>query len=72
MYKVKKTIRYVTLPYGTVGIIPAGTTAVLATNLPACTTDHPLYWAEPWLEMSDSEKSWARDYGYLLDASEVN
>jgi len=49
--------------------IPAGTFCILADNLP--NGDTPQYWACEWEGMTDVEASRCRNYGFLLDASDV-
>ena len=68
--KTKTAIEYVSVPQGYVATIPAGTEVVEATNVPSH-DGQKRYWAEPWVGMSEEAESWARTYGFLLDASEV-
>jgi hypothetical protein len=50
-------------------IIPSGTKAIPATNLPS--DSQIKYWAENWKGMNEEEKSWARNYGFGLTKNEV-
>ncbi len=56
-------------PAGTINhfVIPAGTECIVADNLPG----EGQYWACEWEGMDLLAESWARNYGFLLDASEV-
>jgi hypothetical protein len=68
---VKKDVEYRSTGYrGHLGkfVIPAGTPAIPATNLPGT----GLYWAEPWEGMSEEAESWQRNYGFLLTENEVS
>ncbi len=47
--------------------IPAGTLVIPATNLP----EKGKYWAEDWPGMNETEESWGRNYGFLLEGYEV-
>jgi hypothetical protein len=47
--------------------IPAGTICIPADNLPGSGQ----FWACEWEGMSEAADSWARNYGFLLDASDV-
>lgn len=69
MITTKQEIRYKSAPYGLVGVIPAGTECIPATNLPE--SDGPQYWVMPWTGMTDLETSWQINYGYLLGPDEV-
>lgn len=51
-------------------VIPRHAKCIPATNLPNSETDLR-YWVEGWEGMSDADESWARNYGFLLDACEV-
>ena len=64
----KDTIEYRT-PNGHVATIPKGTEVVPATNLPE--EGGPRFWAESWDGMGQKAESWARSYGFLLGAEEV-
>lgn len=48
-------------------IIPAGTQVIPADNLP----DSGAFWAVEWQNMGTEAESWGRNYGFLLDASDV-
>lgn len=65
--RTRETIEYHAAPYGKVATIPAGTPVIPADNLP-----DGGWWAEPWEGMSEAEESWERNYGFLLDDSEVH
>lgn len=69
MILTTKEIEYHAAPYGLVGIIPAGTPCIPATNIP---TNLPSYWVEPWNGMTEQEASWQRNYGFLVDFSQVD
>ena len=49
--------------------IPAGTACIAADHLPVGLT--PQYWACEWEGMTEAEASWERNYGFLLDSSDV-
>ena len=66
--KTKRSIEYKAAPYGTVAVIPAGTRVIPATNLPGSGQ----FWAMGWRGMTDTERSWHRNYGYLLTQEDVN
>jgi hypothetical protein len=67
--RTKSDIEYRAAPYGLIAVIPRGTPVVEAKNLPA---EHgPRWWALPWEAMSEAEESWMRNYGFLLESSEV-
>ena len=63
-----QSIEYRARPYGYIATIPAGTPVIPATNLP----DKGKYWAELWDGMTEEEDSWFRNYGFLIDESEVD
>lgn len=65
--KTKKEIDYCPMPYGHVAMIPKGTPVTHAYTLP----DDNLYWAESWENMTEIEKSWERNYGFLIEESDV-
>jgi len=65
----KNEIRYDVVPYGHIATIPAGTPVIPASNLPD--NNQPRYWAEPWAGIPETEESWCRNYGFLLQADEV-
>ncbi len=67
--KTKKPIIYKCAPYGEIATIPAGVRVRPAHNLPA--TDSPQYWAQGWRGMSPKARSWRRNYGFILTASDV-
>jgi hypothetical protein len=48
-------------------VIPAGTLCVVADNLPG----DGQYWACEWAGMDLLAESWQRNYGFLLDESDV-
>ena len=50
-------------PYLHVTTIPKGALAIPGPD--------GKYWAVKWDGMTEEEKSWARTYGYLLEANEV-
>ena len=66
--KVHTDLEYCT-PTGRITTIPKGTLVIPAKNLP----DVPggRYWAEPWADMTPKAKSWHRNYGFLIEAHEV-
>lgn len=68
MLVTNRTVQYRAAPYGHVATIPEGTPVIPATNLP----DSDQYWAEAWDDMSDQEESWLRNYGFLIDADDVD
>jgi hypothetical protein len=55
---------------GTV-VIPKGTRVDRATNLPTTDKGRERYWARGWRGMKEREKSWARNYGYLIESEDV-
>lgn len=65
--KTKTEIAYKSYPCGFIAVIPKGTPVALAYNLPG---NHQ-FWVEPWGGMSDRELSWLGNYGFLLNADEV-
>ena len=65
--KTKHEVHYQSAPYGAVTRIPKGTAVVPANNLP----DDGKFWAAPWPNMSETEQSWHRNYGFLIEADEV-
>ena len=65
--KTAKDIVYVTMPYGKRVVIPKHTKVYPATNLP----EKDKYWVEDWVGMSDEEKSWNRNYGFLVSKQEL-
>jgi hypothetical protein len=78
-FVTRESIQYKAAPYGFIAEIPAGTPCIPATNLP---DDHPVeagktlpacsrFWACEWPAMTAEAESWERNYGFLLDASEV-
>jgi len=52
-------------------VIPKGTRVDRATNLPTTDTGRERYWARGWRGMKEREKSWARNYGYLIESEDV-
>ena len=64
-----EAVEYKSAPYGKVATIPAGTKCRLATNLPA--EDGLRYWALPWEGMTERERSWHRNYGFLLAVEDI-
>ena len=69
MIVTKTDIVYEVPPYGKIGIIPKGTEVLPSTNLPECS--EPKFWAKNWKGMTEKEKSWANNYGFLLFGEEV-
>jgi hypothetical protein len=67
--KTQSAIEYKAAPYGHIATIPAGTTVQRASNLPA--SDGVQYWAKGWRGMTKGERSWQRNYGFLLTHAEV-
>jgi hypothetical protein len=63
--KIKKDIQYHSTPYGFIATIPKGTSLIPATNLPNH-KEEKLFWAKEWQNMSDKEKSWMNNYGFLI------
>jgi hypothetical protein len=66
MNVTKKTIEYCAAPYGFIATIPAGTQVDPATNLPG-----NQFWACAWETMDDTAAGWHRNYGFLIQASDV-
>ena len=64
--KTKEEFRY-NMGWAGHATIPAGTKAVPATNLPG----DGKYWCEPWEGMTEQEKSWMDNYGFLVYEEEV-
>ncbi len=64
-----EAIEYRAAPYGLIAVIPKGTTVVEVRNLPAA--NGPRWWALRWPGMTESEESWLRNYGFLLEDREV-
>lgn len=62
----KKDIDYSVAPYGHITTIPSGTQVSPSTNLP-----QGGYWVENWENMTDTEESWARNYGFHVSEEEV-
>ena len=62
----ERAIEYHAMPYGKICTIPAGTKVVPASNLPG-----HYFWAEPWAGMSDKADSWNRNYGFMLEPSDL-
>ena len=67
--RTKYEISYRPFPNLKTFTIPEGTPVTLATNLPQ--TDGGKYWAQPWAGMTNEEKSWERNYGFLIRQEEV-
>ena len=67
--KTKQDISYHVAPYGSIAVIPAGTTDVPARNLPP--DPGGLYWAKGWRGMTAEERAWQRSEGFLLTLAEV-
>jgi hypothetical protein len=59
--KTQTQIKY-SMEWAGSAIIPMGTRLIKADNLPYKNA----YWAENWDDMSESEKSWSRNYGFLI------
>lgn len=51
--------------------IPAGTQVSEATNLEPREDGAKQYWAHSWPGMSENAESWLRNYGFLIDADDV-
>lgn len=64
-----EAVEYKSACHVTVATIPAGTKCRLATNLPA--EDGLRYWALPWEGMTERERSWHRNYGFLLTVEDI-
>lgn len=56
-------------PAGTLSrfTLPAGTACIPADNLPG----EGQYWACEWVGITPEAASWQRNYGFLLDSSDV-
>ena len=65
--ETKEEIIYSSFPYGVIAIIPKGTKVIEATNL----SDPNQFWVENWEGMTDQAKSWAQNYGFLVQLEEV-
>ncbi len=65
----RSDIEYRAAPYGFIAVIPKGTAVVEAKNLPS--KKGPRWWALQWPGMKESEESWLRNYGFLLEDREV-
>lgn len=65
MKVTKREINYKSLGFSC--IIPKGTSVIPATNLP----DEGKYWVNPWPTVNEEAESWLRNYGVLVDESEV-
>lgn len=63
----KQNITYTVAPYGFIATIPKGVEVIPATNLP----EKEKFWVEPWDGMSESEESWFRNYGFLLNENDI-
>lgn len=48
--------------------IPAGTPVTPADNLPGIEK----YWVEAWENMTETEESWLRNYGFLIRIEDVD
>ena len=66
MKVTKHEIEYTSSPYPRVHVIPSGTPVMAANNLPGC-----CYWVTPWKTMTEYSKYWERNYGFLVQESEV-
>lgn len=64
----RSTIEYRAAPYGYITTIPKGTSVIPASNLPATPAR---FWAEPWEGMSEDAEGWERNYGFLIEADQV-
>lgn len=71
MFKTNKDIEYKAAPYGKIAVIPKGTEVYEATNLPQ-EEGKKQYWAEPWDGMDEQAESWQRNYGFLIEADEID
>jgi hypothetical protein len=69
MLVTKDHIDYKAAPYGFVAHIPAGVAVTPANNLPG--TIPSQYWIGQWPGMNEQAESWQRNYGFLVDASQV-
>jgi hypothetical protein len=67
-----KSIRYEVPNYGLIAVIPAGTEVFPAANLPLLPNGESRYWAEDWENMGSYAESWQRNYGFLIDAADVD
>ena len=67
--KTTKPILYRATPYLWTALIPAGTRIHPASNLPS--TKPKRYWVESWAGMTMEEESWNRNYGFLIDETEL-
>ena len=65
--ETKEEIIYSSFPYGVIAIIPKGTKVIEATNL----SEPNQFWVENWKGMTEQAKSWARNYGFLVQKEEV-
>jgi hypothetical protein len=70
MLVTKHAIDYKAAPYGHIATIPAGTWVTPASNLPD-EPGNPRFWVESWDGMTAFAESWHRNYGFLVDASDV-
>lgn len=63
--KTTTPVEYHEAPYGLIAIIPKDTELTPASNLPNYKEDN-LFWAQEWEDMTDKEKSWKENYGFLI------
>jgi hypothetical protein len=52
---------------GVVTTIPKGTPVVRANNI-----DEDGFWSEEWIGMDEIAKSWYRNYGFYINAEDVD
>ena len=64
-----KTIEYHSEPHGFIATIPAGTRVDPADNLPG---NQIRFWARAWESIDDTAASWHRNYGFLIQAADVD
>ena len=62
---------YYDMGYAGTAVIPKGTRVDRATNLATPNTGRERYWARGWRGMKEREKSWVRNYGYLIEPKDV-
>jgi hypothetical protein len=63
-----KDIEYKVAGFGLIAVIPAGTRVMPAGNLPM---QPGKYWVDEWPGMSEQQRSWHRNYGFLVSGAQV-
>jgi hypothetical protein len=73
MLVTKHGFEYQSAPYGKITYIPAGVPVIPATNLPnmQMNFEQCQYWVQEWEGMTEEAQSWYRNYGFLVDVSQV-